>query len=71
MKMMIDFQEAIVELDADFIHTAYAEHEGKLWKMKKNKYGQIGFYVKLDDKFYIQMPKPKLYLIKWQPVRDK
>lgn len=69
-KIMIDFQEAAEELKADFIQSAYAELDGRLWKMKKHK-GTIAFFAKIEGQFHIMLPKPDLYFLKWQPVRDK
>ncbi len=71
-KIMIDFQEAAEELHADFIQAAYAETQGKLWKMRIHPNTKlIQFLVQIEGRWYPYHPHSSLYTTKWQPVRNK
>lgn len=71
-KVMIDFQEAAFELKENYLELAYAEYQGKLWKMKRHGYtGRLTFYFKAEEGWYVAFPPPELYFVKWQPVRNK
>lgn len=65
---LLDFQEAVVEVNSNFIHYAMTTIEGRRWKMFKPK-TKVVFFVEVEGKFYIQIPPPALYFAKWKPTK--